>query len=127
MLGEWEGLTQEEIEARGDAELLRLYREDSYRNRPPGAETMDQVWDRLTRIGAEIRAAHPDGNVAVVGHGGSLRVLLCEALDAPITSMKHIWLSNASLSIIEEAGPSDRRMLRVSLLNDTSHLDGATY
>ncbi len=123
MLGDWEGLTQAEIVARGDSELLRLYREDSYRNRPPNAETMDSVWQRLTAAGAEIRSQHRGEAIAIVGHGGSLRALICEALDAPITSMKHIWLSNASLSVVEETYPAeDRKFLRVSLINDTSHL-----
>ena len=122
MMGSWEGLTAEDIVARGDANLLALYRSDAYLNRPPGAESMDEVWDRMKRAVSLIRTEHPHGNVAVVGHGGSLRVLLCEALDTSIASMKHIMLANAGLSIIEEFGPADSRFQRVVLMNDTSHL-----
>lgn len=122
MLGDWEGLTADGIVARGDEQLLDLYKMDSYVHRPPGAETMEDVWHRMNQAVEVIRGAHPHGNVAVVGHGGSLRVLICKALGAPITTMKHIWLGNAGLSIIEEVGPEDQRMQRVMLLNDTSHL-----
>ncbi len=121
-LGEWEGLTREEIETRGDAELLANYLRDSHTYRPPGSETLESVWERMNSVMETIRRDHPGGNVAVVGHGGSLRALLCAALDAPISSMRHLWLDNASLSIIEETGPLEPRHRRVTLVNDTSHL-----
>ena len=123
MLGHWEGLTAAEIMDRGDEELLTLYRSDSYLYRPPGSESMDQVWERMSQAAEVIRAENPAGTVVVVGHGGSLKALLCLSLNAPIDSMKHIFLSNASMSVIEEAGPPDRRLQRVVLMNDTSHLN----
>ncbi len=123
MLGDWEGLTAAEILDRGEEELLTLYRSDSYVHRPPNSESMEQVWDRMSIAAGLIREANPDGTVVVVGHGGSLKALLCSALGASITSMKHIFLSNASMSIIEEAGPPDRRFQRILLMNDTGHLN----
>jgi broad specificity phosphatase PhoE len=122
MLGEWEGLTRPEIEARGDSELLANYLRDSHRFRPPGSESLEDVWDRLQRAAELIRTEHPIGQVAVVGHGGSLRALLCSALDAPVESMRRLWLDNASLSIIEELHDARGRYARVTLINDTSHL-----
>jgi broad specificity phosphatase PhoE len=116
-LGEWEGLTREEIIARGDEERLNAYLQDSIANPPPG-ESYAEVWNRLLRAQEEIRRAHPEGTVVVVGHGGSLRVLLCDALAAPMTSMRHIALDNASLSLIEYAPDT----ARVRLMNDTGHL-----
>ncbi|HZO91262.1 MAG TPA: histidine phosphatase family protein [Chthonomonadaceae bacterium] len=122
MLGEWEGLTRAEIEARGDGEHLARYILDSHKYRPPGGETLEAAWERMVRAAAEIRAQHPRGQVAIVGHGGSLRVLLCEALDAPIASLRRLWLDNASLSVIEQYGDPCNPIRRVTLLNDTSHL-----
>jgi broad specificity phosphatase PhoE len=121
-LGAWEGLTRAEIEARGDAEQLERYILDPYRYRPPGGETLDAAWERMLRAAAEIRAAHPTGTVAIVGHGGTLRALLCEAMDAPVTSMRRLWLDNASLSIIEESDSPTLARRRITLLNDISHL-----
>ena len=49
-------------------------------------------------------------------------VQLCDALDAPITSMRRLWLDNTSLSIIEEYRILGERFRRVLLFNDISHL-----
>ena len=123
MLGEWEGLTREEIEARGDGPLLQAYRQDPYQNRPPSGETLEAAWERMLEARDMIRKIHPEGQIAIVGHGGSLRVLLCDALDAPITSMRRLWLANVSVSIIEEERGGDGVYTkRLTLLNDTGHL-----
>ena len=40
----------------------------------------------MLRALEEIRVHHPAGTVAIVGHGGSLRAVICAALDAPVDS-----------------------------------------
>lgn len=119
-LGLWEGLTEPEIFARGDGELWNEYRRDSVRNRPPEGERLESVWDRLIECLTEIRETHSEGNVVIVGHGGSLRVILCDAIGASITSLRRIWLDNASLSLVEYKDSKSW----VRLLNDTSHITG---
>ena len=66
----------------------------------------------------DIRERVSEGTVVVVGHGGSLRAFLCDALDAPVSSMSRFQLENASLSAIDY---TDHRTW-VKLVNDTSHL-----
>ncbi|HLK55086.1 MAG TPA: histidine phosphatase family protein [Chthonomonadaceae bacterium] len=122
MLGDWEGLTREEIEARGDAEHLERYRLHPHQHVPPGAETVEEAWGRMLAFLDLIHQSHTHGEVAIVGHGGSLRLLLMEALAAPMVTFRHILLGNTGLSIIEESGPPEARIRRVMLLNDTSHL-----
>ena len=121
-LGAWEGLTRADIEARGDAQLLADYLRDSHAYRPPDGETLESVWERINQYVTDIRREHQSGQIAIVGHGGSLRALLCAALDAPVASMRRLWLDNASLSIVEDVGPPDARVSRVTLINDTGHL-----
>jgi broad specificity phosphatase PhoE len=116
--GDWEGLTQEEIVARGDRQLLDAYRAAVVADLPPNAESMQSVWNRLSQALKEIIHLHAEGQVAVVGHGGSLRVILCQAMRAPMECVRHIWLDNACLSLVEFNG--DRSWVR--LMNDTSHL-----
>jgi alpha-ribazole phosphatase len=118
MLGEWEGLTLEEIVARGDEELWKLVRHDSLTHRPPGAERLEAVWDRILKVKDELRERYAEGTIVVVGHGGSLRALLCDAFGAGVPSMNHFGLDNASLSAIEYT--EHRSWVR--LVNDTSHL-----
>ena len=118
MLGEWEGLTIDEIIARGDKELWTMVRRDSLANRPPGAERLEAVWDRLMQVKDSIREKHARGQVVVVGHGGSLRALLCNALGAGVSSMTHLQLDNASVSAVEY---TEHRSV-VRWVNDTLHL-----
>jgi broad specificity phosphatase PhoE len=122
-LGEWEGLTRTEIEARGESERLQGYVQNSHLIRPPGGETLESAWERMTQAVALIQEQYPSGGVVIVGHGGSLRALICDALDAPISSMRRIWLANASLSIVEDHEGVVGRIRRLTLLNDISHLD----
>jgi broad specificity phosphatase PhoE len=117
--GDWEGLTREEISARGEAPTLTANHQDTVYQGPPNAEPMEAVWDRLVAALAEMRGAYSEGTICVVGHGGSLRVLLCEVIGADIAAMRRIWLDNASLSLIEY---DDAGRQWVRLVNDTSHL-----
>src|SRR5262249_53125901 len=105
-----------------EADQLTNYLRDSRRYRPPGAETLEAAWERMLQAAEQIVAAHPSEHLAIVGHGGSLRVLLCDALNAPLSSLQRLWLDNASLSIIEERATPERSLRRVTLLNDTHHL-----
>lgn len=121
-LGAWEGLNRAEIEARGEGKLLAGYLRDSLTNRPPDSETLESVYDRMNRALDEIRAKHYPGPVVIVGHGGSLRALICAALAAPLASMQRFWLDNASLSLLEETPGAEMERRRVLLVNDTGHL-----
>ena len=72
----------------------------------------------------ELRADSGEAeHIAVVGHGGSLRVLICDAIAAPITSMRHFFFENASLSILEEKNTANGMFQRLLLFNDTQHLE----
>lgn len=124
MLGEWEGLSRVEIEARGEADHLARYAQDPLRHRPPGGETLESAWERVLHAAVIIRTQYPQGDLIIVGHGGSLRALLCHAIGAPITSMRRIRLDNCSLSIIEEQQSANDAVQRLVLLNDTGHLTG---
>ncbi|GIV14714.1 MAG: alpha-ribazole phosphatase [Armatimonadota bacterium] len=116
--GVWEGMSREEILASEWAELFEKYRKDSLRYRPPGAEYPEQILERSRRVLQRIRQKHREGTVCIVGHGGSLRALVCVALSAPLETFRHIRLDNASLSAIEYRDD----WMWVSLINDTCHL-----
>lgn len=120
-LGDWEGLTVAEIIARGDESLWNAYRRDATANRPPGGERLESVWERLAGCLVDIRECHMSGNIVVVGHGGSLRAIISQAVGGDIDVMRRFRLDNASLTIVEFAG--QRSWLR--LLNDTCHLNVA--
>lgn len=118
MLGEWEGLTIPEIVARGDSEIWQAMTHGSLAHRPPGSEPLEEMWARLVGLREEIRNTHTEGTVVIVGHGGSLRALLCDALSAGISTMMHFSLDNASLSAIDYT----EHRVWVKFVNDTGHL-----
>lgn len=116
--GVWEGMSRDEIMQSEWAELFERYRKDSLRHRPPGAEYPEQIMERCRQVLHRLRKQHDQGTVCVVGHGGSLRALLCVALSAPLETFRHIRLDNASLSVME----CGHDWAWVSLVNDTCHL-----
>ena len=120
-LGEWEGLTPSEIDARWDDAYSRWVR-DPAAHVPPGGEAMEAFAARVASAVDRLRAAHAGADIVIVSHGGAIGAYLCWALGLGISSLFRFKLENASLTEIVE----DLVGLRLALLNDTSHLrDGA--
>jgi broad specificity phosphatase PhoE len=67
-VGEWQGLTRREIEARFPGDL------DAWRT-PPGFEHDDDVASRATAALTDLHAVHPGATVLAVTHGGVIRAL----------------------------------------------------
>lgn len=118
-LGVAQGLTATEFAEKWPEEY-RLWSSYSVTHRPPGAESIESLTERCREFVQEILRSHQDGEkLAVVGHSGSQRGLVCAALDLPVRYYRYLSVANAALSIVE-AG--DRPSLR--LYNDTYHLHG---
>jgi len=121
--GDWEGLNQADLE-RDYPELWHRYHvARDLTALVPGGETWPQVQERLAAVLRRILAAHPnpEETALLVGHGGSSRMLVLEALQTTLPTLLCLHLDNASLSRLDfhKAGDS-----RVMFLNDTSHLEG---
>ncbi len=124
--GQWEGL--------GDAELLRDWAQlwqqrvaDPLNVAPPDGESYADLWRRLQPAWEAILERHQGQSVAVVGHNGSLRILLCHLLGAPLGNARHIRLMNTSISCIEYEDSemeSGAPRFVISSMNDTCHLAG---
>jgi broad specificity phosphatase PhoE len=72
--GAWEGLTLAEIQER-DPDALSAWQADPSAIGPPGGETLANLAQRLQSFLDEL-AGHAE-SVLLVGHRGSMRVLLC--------------------------------------------------
>ena len=77
--GEWEGRTQEDVKERYADVYLRWMTEPAW-NAPPDGETAQQIAARATPVISEILAHHSSGNVLVVSHKATIRILLCDFL-----------------------------------------------
>ena len=119
-LGAWQGRTVKEAEEM-DADLVALWRQNSLEHRPPGGERLEEVAARAVPAVRSIAENHADGAVAVVAHGGPIKTVICWAIGAPLSCMRHIRLDNGSISVIRFR--ADR--VELETLNDTCHLSEA--
>jgi len=77
--GEWEGLRQEEVKERWP-EAFEHWADDVASRGTPGGETAFQVAARAMRVVEGIRSRHERGNVLLVSHKATLRVITCGLL-----------------------------------------------
>jgi len=116
--GEWEGLTRTEIAERYP-EVSQRWWNNPLDTRIPSGESLRDVKTRVVAALLDIVAGHPDGNVVVVSHGGSIRVAIGHFAKMDLNEYWRLRQDNAALNIIE-VFDQDRAMLL--LFNDTSHL-----
>lgn len=115
--GMWEGLSYEAIMAEWPEVLSAIY------ERPgsvqiPGGESFYDVQERTIRGLTKCLLSHQDETIIVVSHGGTMRVLLCDALGLPIENMWSLQQDSTAINIIEYFGTTKV----VSLVNDTCHV-----
>ena len=78
------------------------------------------VSQRMTNVIEEITGAHMDGNVLVVSHKASIRVLLCALLGIDVGRFRYrLGCPVGSVSIVEFGGHGPL----ASAVADRSHLD----
>ncbi len=126
--GAWEGLSAAEINA-DYADLWRQRVADPWTIAPPDGESYRMLWARLAPEWNRLLEAHAGESVAVVGHNGSLRVLLCQLLGAPPANARRLQIDNCSLTKVRVGAPQSGESeklegppLVISYINDTSHL-----
>jgi alpha-ribazole phosphatase/probable phosphoglycerate mutase len=119
-IGDWEGRTWAELrEAYPDDWQARL--KDLVNFQVPGGESLQDAANRIRPILTMIIKEHEGGNVALVAHGGVNRIILLDAIGAPLQQAFSIEQDFGCLNIIDylEGGNSV-----VKLLNGVSHQDG---
>jgi len=84
----------------------------------PGGESLEQLNQRVRDFLSKLKQHPPEATIAIVAHGGPLRLIVCNLLGMDIAHWLQIRVDNASLSIVETY--SERAI--INLLNDTSHL-----
>ena len=117
--GKWEGLSNEFVKENYSEDYLRWLTEPAW-NPPTGGETAVQLASRASLAIAEIQEQYSSGNVLVVSHKATIRVILCNLLGIDLGRYRdRIDVPAASLSIVQfgALGP----MLKV--LGDRSFMD----
>jgi broad specificity phosphatase PhoE len=115
-IGEWEGMSFEDILA-SDPELLHLFRSQrAIWHRAPGGETVDGFRERVRTVIDAILSRHVSGDVFVVAHGGVINAYVGPLLG--VGQEMFFIPENTSLNLLDVDGPSRR----VRFLNDVLHL-----
>lgn len=115
--GEWEGLTFAEVRERWPEQMNAWLADPSVA--PPGGESLQQVARRVRIALGKLKVRHRRRTVLVVSHVTPIKLLVRDALQAPMSALYRIHLDTSSLSRIDwyDDGPAV-----VRLLNDTHHL-----
>lgn len=97
--GAWEGLTAQE--ARAQHSQAHAEWERAARDAPPGGESLTALRARSVACAHALAARHPGEVVALVSHVGPIKALVCAALGLPMHAARHMWLTPASVCIVD--------------------------
>jgi alpha-ribazole phosphatase len=115
--GDWQGLSYQQI-GELDPEGLDRWNQDRVNRTPPGGESLGSMASRVEDLIREIRDTYADGTVALVSHGGTIRVIVCVLLGHPVGAYWQFEVDNTAIAEIEwrDLGPVVVRW------NDAHHL-----
>ncbi|UFP92642.1 histidine phosphatase family protein [Gloeobacter morelensis] len=116
--GAWEGKTSDDVKAHYADDYVRWLTEPAW-NPPTGGETSVAIASRAMPVIAEIESKYAEGNVLVVSHKATIRIMLCSLLGIDLGRYRdRINILAASLSTVkfDVHGPL------LESLNDRAHL-----
>jgi broad specificity phosphatase PhoE len=122
-VGQWEGLTPEELYRRFP-DHMQEYERDPARTVRMGGESYAQLQQRSLKALRTIEEAHGmTDTVIAISHGGTIRALLCHVIDLDLGNFGRMWLDNGSITMLRR----DTKGWRLTCLNDTAHLEDLTF
>lgn len=116
--GKWEGETAEFVKERYAEDYVRWLTEPAW-NPPTGGETAVQVASRASLVVSEIQQKHADGNVLVVSHKATIRIMLCNLLGIDLGRYRdriNALVASVSIVKLDTHGPL------LEVLGDRHHL-----
>lgn len=120
-VGDWEGRTWAELKAAYPEDWQARLR-DLVNFQVPGGESLQDAADRIRPVLRQIQAQHPGGEVALVAHGGVNRIVLLDAIGAPLEQVFSLEQDYGCVNVIDyyADGSSMVRLLNGSPLTVTS-------
>ncbi len=116
--GEWEGLSKEKVEKQNHDDYIRWLADPAW-NAPTGGELAVTVAQRGLLGVQEIKERYDDGNILVVSHKATIRIILCSLLGIDVGRFRYrLGCPVGGLSVVEFT--SEGPLLHT--LADRSHL-----
>lgn len=113
--GIFEGMGYTEL-MRDHGDFLRHWAADPASVVMPGGESLaalqERAWKAVLRITGSVERA------LIVSHNFTITVILCRALEVPLSGFRHIRLDNASRTVLETRDGAFTALV----INDTAHL-----
>jgi broad specificity phosphatase PhoE len=116
--GRWEGQTLAWVKENYAEDYIRWLTEPAW-NPPTGGETAVQLASRAVPVIAEIEATFQEGNVLVVAHKATIRIILCSLLGIDLGRYRdriNVLVGSVSVIRFADHGPLLER------LGDRAHL-----
>ena len=99
-MGDWQGLSRREVAERQPADYAARGR-DIANFRPPGGESFADLASRVLPCWRDLVEDGGTQVVAIAGHAGVNRVILCHLLGAPLANLFRIAQRPACLNVVE--------------------------
>lgn len=115
--GDWEGMNFTEIQEK-EAEKYNEWRKDPISVSPPNGENFLDFQKRVISIINKIKDLHTGERIAIVAHGGTIRVYLAHILGMELKGNRKLSVHNTSISHLTIY--DNRPVLK--LMNSTCHL-----
>ena len=119
--GEWEGHTIEELSEKFGSAYTDFFK-DPFDHPVPGEGSFQNAMDRAIEGFNILAERHQGQNVAIISHGGLLRVMLVGLLEMGDAFYRKTWMTNTSVTMLDVM-PDGRKLLMT--LNDKAHLEMA--
>lgn len=116
--GAWEGKTVEEVDRDFHDDYIRWQADPAW-NPPTKGEPAIEIARRSLKVIEEIKEKYRDGNVLIVSHKATIRIIICGFLGIDVGRFRYrLSCPVSSMSVVEftKSGPS------LKLLADRSHL-----
>ena len=116
--GEWETKSKSFVQENYAENYVKWLTEPAW-NPPKGGETAVEIANRSMAVIAEIQEKHPQGNVLVVSHKATIRIMLCSLLGIDLGRYRYrvnILVASVSVVKFDVNGP------RLEILGDRHHI-----
>jgi probable phosphoglycerate mutase len=113
-LGSWEGLPMAQVK-KNNPQAFEHRGRDLAGYRPPGGESFADLQSRVVPVIRDI-LAQATGPVAIVGHAGVNRVMLCHWLGLPLDRLFSLGQDPGGLSIVQPTSKGDMRLVALNIL-----------
>lgn len=119
-LGEWEDVPWGNL-SEDHPEAMTAFNDDPQAWHVEGAESFDELGERMHSAICRIAAAHAGQTVVCVSHGMAIRTLLAKIMNIPSKEISRLpHGDNTAVSLLEV----DDEGIKVVFYNDVSHLQG---